>query len=222
MPKQEKSLAEFLAETTPEERLEMARKKVHEGRAGARKLAKRLNLNLRNDAEIDRTMPTQKAKSPEEFIAEHSEEERLEMARRKARKGREGAKELAAALNYNLTHDEEPKPEPPKTFEDAFLSRLRQYDQSEEMTPEAKPVASYLFIGGPHDGLNIPVADDQDEARLRVDVAGSERYLRDALAVGDMFITIYRNESLTSEQVLDLFVQFYKAWAVNRPGSRLR
>src|SRR5262244_2681875 len=43
----------------------------------------------------------------------------------------------------------------------------------------------------------------------------------DTLAVGDVSITIYRHESLTSEQVLDLLVKHYKAWSVNRPGGRL-
>jgi len=48
-------------------------------------------------------------------------------------------RELAARLNYNVRNNvevdrriqPEPKPERPKTFEDAFLSRLRQHDQFE-------------------------------------------------------------------------------------------
>ena len=38
---------------------------------------------------------------------------------------------------------------------------------------------SYLLIGGVHDGLNFPAADDQDEARVPVGVTGEERYVRD-------------------------------------------
>jgi len=51
---------------------------------------------------------------------------------KKISEGRAFAAEMAANLNYNLTHDvdvegmRQIRPERPKTFEDAFLSRLRQ------------------------------------------------------------------------------------------------
>jgi len=58
--------------------------------------------------------------------------------RRAMMKGEEGrplARELAALLNYNLSHGIDPDrrilPEPPKTSEEAFLSRLRQADEME-------------------------------------------------------------------------------------------
>jgi len=81
---------------------------------------------------------------------------------------------------------------------------------------------SYLFVGGAYDGQSVPVADDQQEARLPVDPTGSEVYLRDTLAVGvyESF-TFYRHEKLTSEEVLDLLVKYHEAWAVNMNGSRL-
>jgi hypothetical protein len=80
---------------------------------------------------------------------------------------------------------------------------------------------SYLLIGGVHDGLNFPVAVDQDEARIPVGVTGEETYVRDTLVVGNVSIAIYRHESLTSAQVLNLFVKHYRAWCVHRPdGSR--
>jgi hypothetical protein len=40
------------------------------------------------------------------------------------------------------------------------------------------------------------------------------------LGVGDVSITVYRHESLTSEQILNRIIEHYKAWAVNRPGGR--
>jgi len=82
-------------------------------------------------------------------------------------------------------------------------------------------MTSYLFIGGGRDGLNVPAPDDLETVRLPVSVTGSEAYVRDRLAVGDVSVTIYRHESLTSEQVLNRLVEHYKAWAVNRPGGRL-
>ena len=51
-------------------------------------------------------------------------------------------------------------------------------------------------------------------------VTGKDIYIREPLAVGDVAITIYRHENLTSEQVLELLVKHYKVWAVNRPGGR--
>ena len=79
---------------------------------------------------------------------------------------------------------------------------------------------TYLFIGGNQDGLNIPVLPDQDTMELPAGVTGKDIYIREPLAVGDVAIAIYRHESLTPEQVLDLLVKHYKAWCVNRPGGR--
>jgi len=78
---------------------------------------------------------------------------------------------------------------------------------------------SYLFIGGNQDGLNIPVPPDLDTVQLPAGVTGKETYIRDALTVGDVSVAIYRHESLTSAQVIDLFVKHYKAWCVNRPRA---
>src|SRR5262249_54143084 len=78
---------------------------------------------------------------------------------------------------------------------------------------------SYLFIGGGHDSVNVPVPPDLHAVELPAGVASKETYIREALIVGDVFITIYRHESLTSEQVLNLLIKHYKAWAVNRPGD---
>jgi hypothetical protein len=80
---------------------------------------------------------------------------------------------------------------------------------------------SYFFIGGAHDGLSFPVADDADFVQCPVGVTDSEVYARESLSVGDAFIDIFRHESLTPEQVLNHLVEHYKAWCVNRPGGRL-
>jgi hypothetical protein len=80
---------------------------------------------------------------------------------------------------------------------------------------------SYLFIGGPHDGLSFPVTDDIESVKLPPGVTGSRVYIRDKLGVGDATVTIYRHESLTPEQALDRLVEYYKAWGANRPGARL-
>ena len=79
---------------------------------------------------------------------------------------------------------------------------------------------SHLFIGGAHDGLNMPVVDGMDAVRLPVSVTDRETYIRSTLTVGDVFITFYKHENLTPEQVLNRLVEHYKAWAVNRPGGR--
>src|SRR5262249_13982769 len=70
---------------------------------------------------------------------------------------------------------------------------------------------NYLFIGGNLDGLSVPVQPDQDTIQLPAGVTGKDNYIRDTLAVGNVSITIYRHESLTSEQVLELVVKHYKA-----------
>ena len=79
---------------------------------------------------------------------------------------------------------------------------------------------SHLFIGGAHDGLNMPVADDLDALRLPVSVIDRETYIRSTVTVGDASVTIYKHENLTPAQVLDRLVVHYKGWAVNQPGGR--
>jgi hypothetical protein len=79
---------------------------------------------------------------------------------------------------------------------------------------------SYLFIGGRQDGRTNPLQPDLESVELPVSITDKEIYVRDTLSVGDVYITIYRHESLTSEQVLNRVVEYYKAWAVNRPGAR--
>jgi hypothetical protein len=79
---------------------------------------------------------------------------------------------------------------------------------------------SYLFIGGPHDGLSFPVVDDIESVKLPIAVTDGKIYIRETLAVGGVSITIYRHKSLTPEQVLSRLVEFYKAGCVNQPGSR--
>jgi hypothetical protein len=79
---------------------------------------------------------------------------------------------------------------------------------------------SYLFIGGPHDGLNFPVTDDVESVKLPVAVTDKAAYVRSTLSVGDVSVTIYLHSSLTPEQALNRLVEHYKAWCVNRPGGR--
>ena len=79
---------------------------------------------------------------------------------------------------------------------------------------------TYLFIGGNQDGLNIPLAPEVDVVQLPADVTGKDNYLASTLTVDDVSITVYRHESLTSQQVLDLFVKHYKARRVKRAGGR--
>ena len=79
---------------------------------------------------------------------------------------------------------------------------------------------SYLFIGGGHDSVNVPVADDTDVVQLHKGVTEKDNYLREMLSVSDAFITIYRHESLTSEQTLNRMVEYYKAWAIHMPNGR--
>jgi hypothetical protein len=79
---------------------------------------------------------------------------------------------------------------------------------------------TYLFIGGNWDGLNIPLADDSESVELPVGVKGRETYTRSTLSLGDTFITVYIHECVVPMRVLDRLVEYYKAWAVNRPGGR--
>jgi len=79
---------------------------------------------------------------------------------------------------------------------------------------------SYLLIGGGTDGLRITLADKQDTVQLPAGASEKETYVREILSVGNAFIYIYRHESLTPERVLNLLIESYKAWCVNRAGGR--
>jgi len=79
---------------------------------------------------------------------------------------------------------------------------------------------NHLFIGGAHDGLNMPVVDGLDAVRLPVSVTDRETYIRSTLTVGHASVAIYKHESLTPEQVLDQLVVYYRAWCANQPGGR--
>jgi len=78
---------------------------------------------------------------------------------------------------------------------------------------------SYLFVGGIHDGLNSPVADGQNEARIPVGVSSYELYVRDSLSVGNASVAFFRHGSVTPAQVLDRIVAYYVAWSLNRPDG---
>jgi hypothetical protein len=55
---------------------------------------------------------------------------------------------------------------------------------------------------------------------MPVGTTGKQNYIRATVTVDDVSIVVYRHESLTSEQVLDLLGDFYKAWCVDWPGGR--
>ncbi len=79
---------------------------------------------------------------------------------------------------------------------------------------------SHLFVGGAHDGLSVPVAEDQLEARIPVGSTGFEVYIRDTLAVGAFAsFTFYRHEELTPEEVLDLLVKHHNVWVMSQPAG---
>jgi hypothetical protein len=80
---------------------------------------------------------------------------------------------------------------------------------------------SYLCIGGNHDSLDYPAHAAWETVTIPLGVTGKETYIRETLSVGGASITIYRHQDVTPEQVLNRLVEFYRAWAVNRPGSRL-
>ena len=65
---------------------------------------------------------------------------------------------------------------------------------------------SNLRIGGAKDGQYLPSPDVLEGLS---GVPDKELYIRDTLTVGDASITIFRHEDLTSEQVLDRFVDSY-------------
>ena len=64
---------------------------------------------------------------------------------------------------------------------------------------------SHLYIGGAMDGKYLP-----SPAVLGAlsGVLDNDLYIRDTLTIGSASITIYRHESLTSEQALDCIVDY--------------
>jgi len=79
---------------------------------------------------------------------------------------------------------------------------------------------SYLLIGGSHDSLNYPAHADAETIFLPVGLTGRDEYNRSTLAVGDVSTVVYLHKSLTPQQALNLLIESYKAWCVNRPGGR--
>jgi hypothetical protein len=67
----------------------------------------------------------------------------------------------------------------------------------------------YLFIGGYQDGLSWTVPGDTESIQTPVGRTGAETYFRETLTVGDASVTIYRHESLTSEQALGRLIVHY-------------
>jgi hypothetical protein len=89
-----------------------------------------------------------------------------------------------------------------------------------QITEGDESMQSYLYIGGNQDSLNVLTPDDAKSVQVPLGVTGKETYTRSTLAVGDVSMTIYIHESLTSEDVINRLVGHYKAWAVNMPGGR--
>ena len=68
---------------------------------------------------------------------------------------------------------------------------------------------------------NLPVAPDLETIQLRMDDTYSEVYIRDLLAWGDVFVIVYRLESMSAEDALDRLILGFKAWAANRRGGSI-
>ena len=75
-------------------------------------------------------------------------------------------------------------------------------------------------VGSKHDGLNYPAHDDAETVQMPVGVTGKETYHRETLSVGDVSTVVYIHDSLSPREVLNLLVEHYKAWAINRPSGR--
>ena len=67
----------------------------------------------------------------------------------------------------------------------------------------------HLFIGGYQDGLSHSVPDNAESVQTPVGRTADETYFRETLSVGGAASTIYRNESLTSEQSLGRLIAHY-------------
>jgi hypothetical protein len=83
----------------------------------------------------------------------------------------------------------------------------------------ANSLQHYLHIGGDKDGLSYPAADGAETVQWPVGVTDKDTYISSTMGVGDVFIVVYRHESLTPERVLNRLVEHYKSWCVNRPGG---
>ena len=79
----------------------------------------------------------------------------------------------------------------------------------------------YLHIGGDKDSLSFPAPDDIGSVQWHLGLTEKGTYNRSTLTLGDVSITVYIHESLTTEQAINKLVESYKAWAVNMPGGRL-
>ena len=78
----------------------------------------------------------------------------------------------------------------------------------------------YLLVGGQHDGLNIPTHVTEEVFTCPIGVGGQkETYHRLTLSLECASIVVYVHESLTPTQVLTNLVDYYRAWAYNRPGG---
>jgi hypothetical protein len=77
-----------------------------------------------------------------------------------------------------------------------------------------------LFIGGNDDGLTHPAPDSAESLQWPSGLTSRERYHRVTLSLDDASADIFVHESLTLEQALNRLVEYYKAWAINRPGGR--
>ena len=62
--------------------------------------------------------------------------------------------------------------------------------------------------------------NDAETVTWPVSITGREAYHRETLSIGDVSIVVYIHESLTPREALNLLVEHYKAWRVNRPGGR--
>ena len=65
------------------------------------------------------------------------------------------------------------------------------------------------------------MAPDQETVQLQVSDTDFETYIRDSLVLGDVFVTIYRLESLSAEDALDRLILGFKAWMANRSGGSI-
>src|SRR5262249_34019857 len=101
------------------------------------------------------------------------------------------------------------------------VNQTPNYPQGSLRKQEAE-IQNFLFIGGSHDGLNVTVAPDQKTVQLQVDDTHSETYVRDSLALGDVFVTVYRLESLSAEDALDRLIPGFESWVANRHGGSIR
>jgi hypothetical protein len=78
----------------------------------------------------------------------------------------------------------------------------------------------YVLFGGNSDGLNIPTHENGEVITMAVEVTGVETYHRETLSLGEASITIYRDEKMPREEVINRLVEYYTAWCIHRLGGR--